>query len=80
MKQFAKMHNIPVWWNEDEIKKLWREFRLAKDKDRMGWLVKFNVLFIPALDIFNNKIDLLQTTKKRNLTAKKPLNKLSMLE
>ena len=71
MKQFAKMHNIPVWWNEDEIKKLWREFRLAKDKDRMGWLVKFNLLFIPSLDIFNNKIKLLQTTKKRKLKAKK---------
>ena len=46
----------------------------------MGWLVKFNVLFIPALDIFNNKIDLLDTTKKRKLKAKKMFKLLSMLE
>jgi len=80
MRQFAKMYNIPVWWNEDEIKKLWREFRLAKDSDRLGWLVKFNVLFIPALNVFNKKINLLQTTKKRESKAKKLLRLLSVLE
>lgn len=80
MKQFAKLHKIPVWWDEDEVKKLWREFGLDKGDNRAAWLAKFNVLFIPALEIFGEKIASLQTSQKRKLKAQKMFNLLNLLE
>ncbi|MDM8539210.1 transposase, partial [Desulfobacterales bacterium HSG17] len=80
MKQFAKLHKIPVWWDEDEVKKLWREFGLDKGDNRPAWLAKFNTLFIPALEIFSEKIGSLKMSKKRKSKAKKMLKLLNLLE
>ena len=52
MRQFCKLHNIPIWWNDDEIRKLWREFNLNKGNNRAAWLTELNTLFIPALKIW----------------------------
>ena len=69
MRQFAKLHKISVWWDEDEIKKLWRGFGLNKGGDRAAYLMKFNILFIPALEIFTEKVNhvLADTTKHETL-------------
>ena len=80
MKQFAKLHKIPVWWDEDEIKKLWREFGLDKGDNRPAWLAKFNTLLIPALEIFSEKIGSIKMSKKRKSKAIKMLNLLNLLE
>ena len=26
MKQFARLHHLPIWWDDDESKTLWRAF------------------------------------------------------
>ena len=72
MAQFAKLHGILVWWDEDEIKKLWREYQLAKKANRLEWLAKFNALFIPAFKRFKTEVQALripQTTQKRKSKA-----------
>lgn len=71
MNQFANLHRIPVWWNEDEIKKLYREYRLTKKSNRLEYLIKFNALFVPALNIFDKKVQALptETKPKRKLKA-----------
>ncbi len=80
MGQFAKLHKIPIWWQEDQIKQLWREFNLANKINRLEWLTKFNLLFIPALKIFKKKINILQMTPKREAKAEILLDLLKMLE
>lgn len=87
MKQFAKLHKIPVWWDEDKIKKLWREFGLNKGDNRLEWLAKFNTLFIPALKISGKKAGSLPTpgkkktkAEKRKTEAEKMLSLLNLLE
>lgn len=80
MKQFCKLHNIPIWWNDDEIRKLWREFGLNKGNNRAVWLTKFNTLFIPALKIYSKKANSLKCSKKREAKALKMLKLLNLLE
>ncbi|MBT9439394.1 MAG: hypothetical protein GAS50_09410 [Desulfobacterales bacterium] len=80
MKQFCKLHNIPIWWNDDEIRKLWRGFGLNKGNNRAVWLAKFNTLFIPALKIFSEKANSLKCSEKRKAKALKMLNLLNLLE
>ena len=80
MKQLAKLHNIPIWWNDDEIRKLWREFNLNKGNNRAAWLTKFNALFIPALKIFSENVNSLKCSKKRKAKVRKILNLLNLLE
>ncbi len=37
MKQCATLNNLPLWWDDDEIKTLWRAFGLAKGTERAVW-------------------------------------------
>lgn len=80
MRQFAKLHKIPVWWDEDEIKRLWRGFGLNKGGDRAAYLMKFNILFIPALEVFTEKVNCLITSQKRKRKAEKMVSLLNLLE
>ncbi len=48
MKQCAKLHNIEVWWDEGDVKRLWREFSLTKGADRLQWLKALYWLWWPA--------------------------------
>jgi len=80
MKQFAKLHNIPVWWDTDGINKMWRAFNLTKGNDRAAWLIRFNMLFIPALTVSGEKIGSLQSTQKRKTKAAKMLKLLNLPE
>ena len=80
MKQLCKLHNITIWWNDDEIRKLWRAFNLNKGNNRAAWLTKFNALFIPALKIFSEKVNSLKCSEKREAKALKMLNLLNLLE
>lgn len=80
MKQFAKLHNIPVWWDEDYVRKLWRDFNLGKRENRAVWLAKINLVFIPALRIFGEKVASLETTEKRMKKALNLLNLMNLFE
>jgi IS5 family transposase len=80
MKQCAKRHHLPVWWDDGEIKRLWRTFCLAKGADRATWLRAFHQLFCPALETFKRHVPSLQTTPKRRRKAEKLLRLLTLLE
>ena len=80
MEQFARLHQIPVWWNQHEIKKLWRKFNLNKKEDRLAWLCRFNALFTPALKIFGECIDVSLTTQKKESKAENLFKILILLE
>jgi len=80
MRSFAGMHNIPIWWDDDLLKRLWREFGLSKEKDRGKWLAEFNILFVPALKIYEDLAESVKTSSKRKAKALKLLNLLKLLE
>ncbi len=80
MKQCAKLHTIAVWWDEAEVKQLWRAFGLVKGADRAVWLQTFYDLWVPALIQFHNIVESLKTTPKRRHKAQKLLDLLWLLE
>jgi IS5 family transposase len=80
MKQCAKRHHLPIWWDEGEIKTLWRAFGLAKGAERAAWLRTVFLLFSPALDTFRTLVPSLHTTPKRQHKAEKLLRLLTLLE
>ncbi len=67
MRSFAKLHGIPVWWDEDKLKKMWREFGLSKENDRVKWLAVFSIFFLAALEIFKIQVESL---KKKNTSGR----------
>lgn len=75
MRSFAKLHNIQLWWDDKLLRNMWREFGLDSKGDRVVWLVKFNTLFVPALEVFKKKIEILNQGRQRN----KALKMLSLL-
>jgi hypothetical protein len=52
MKQFAKQNDLPIWWDEEYIKKLWRMYNLAKSKEKLNYLWDFYLVFAGAVNIF----------------------------
>jgi len=79
MRSFAKLHKIPVWWDDNLLRKMWREFNLNKKESRAAWLIKFNEMFIPALEIFQEKAESLSPGRQKN-KALKMLKLLNMLK
>jgi IS5 family transposase len=69
MRSFAKLHNIPVWWDDKLLKEMWREFSLDKES-RAAWLIKFNEMFLPALKIFQKKVKSLNPGRQKNKALK----------
>ncbi|MDM8548562.1 transposase [Desulfobacterales bacterium HSG2] len=80
MRAFAKLHGIPLWWDDGELGRLWRKFGLDKKMSRAEWLAVFNAVFIPALEIFREKVGSLNTSGKRKRKAVKLLGLLNLLE
>ena len=83
MAQFAKLHGILVWWDEDLIKRLWREYRLTKKANRLDWLRKFNALFVLAFKTFKKEVQALkipQTTEKRKNKAERLCRLLELFQ
>jgi len=52
MRQFVRQNDLVVWWDEKDIKKLWREYNLAKSKEKINYLWDFYFLFAGALNTF----------------------------
>jgi len=80
MKSFAKLHGIPVWRDEDLLKKMWREFGLSKENDRAKWLAGFSILFFAALETFRIPAESLNTSNKRKSKAGKLVKLLELLK
>jgi len=79
MRSFAKLHNIPFWWDDKLLRNMWREFGLSRKGERVAWLIKFNTLFVPALEIFQEKIGMLNPGRQKN-KALKMFNLLNILK
>lgn len=80
MRAFAKPHRIPVWWDDGELARLWREFGPDRKGSRAEWLAVFNGMFVPALEIFQEKIGALRTSPRRKKKAATILDLLNILE
>ncbi len=80
IKSFAKVHNIPLWWNDKLLRKMQREFGLDRKGNRAAWLIKFNEMFIPAFEFFQGKAESLSQGRQKNKALKtvKLLNILKM--
>ena len=68
MRQFVRQNDLVVWWNEKDIKKLWREYNLAKSKEKINYLWDFYFVFAGALNTFQIYLEtipfLLKTLEK----------------
>lgn len=57
MRQAAARHGIPLWRDDGELKKLWRDCNLNKNKGKISEnLLIFSDLFSDALKIFREKV------------------------
>ncbi len=80
MKQVARQHTIEVWWDEGEVKRLWRAFSLTKNANRTQWLKALYLLWWPAWLEFRAIVSALNTTPKRQRKAQKLMALLDLLE
>ena len=67
---FAKKHNLCQWWDQCVVKKYWRAFGLGKKGERPTYLALFHALFIPALEVFIKKLNLLMAQNRQNRSPK----------
>jgi IS5 family transposase len=80
MKQVARLHRLEVWWDEGEVKRLWRAFSLTKGADRLAWLKTLYLVWWPAWLEFRAIVADLTTTPKRQRKAQKLVALLDLLE
>ena len=88
MINFANSQKMKLWWDHEEVKQLWREFNLGKKSNRLLWLGKFYLLFLPVLSAFKTYADNMplsknvkkcQKLKKRKERAKQLYELLNLL-
>jgi len=80
MRQFAEKHGIPLWWDDREIKTLWREFSLNKNKNKFSeYLFEFALIFASALRIFGDKVGNLAASDSEKENARCLLTLLQLL-
>jgi IS5 family transposase len=56
MAILATKAHIPIWWDEDDIKKLWRAYHLDGTQP-LAYLCAFYLVFEPALETFASHFD-----------------------
>jgi transposase, IS5 family len=61
-------------------KKNWRAFFLNKKQDRAVYLWQFHLLFVPALEIFWQKVETLDASEQEKQKAQKLADLLSLLQ
>ncbi len=77
MKQVANRCHIPVWWDEQEVKQLWREYNLnRKDIEIAHFFFDFILILSDALRKFEK---IVQTLKNSDKDKKKALQLLKLL-
>jgi len=80
MRAFAKRRRIPLWYDDCELKRLWREFSLDRKGNRAEYLSIFCVMFVPALKIFTEKVGERKDSDRQREKAANLLNLLNILK
>jgi len=81
MKQVAKPYHIPVWWDNLELKQLWREYNLNRKKGEIIYFF-FNILLIlsDALRKFEKIVQTLEGSDKDKEKAQRLLDLLMLFQ
>lgn len=67
MKQVAYRYHIPLWWDEQEVKQLWREYNLnRKHSEIINIFFEFILIFFDALQKFKKIVQTLEGKDKEN--------------
>lgn len=65
MEQVAKHYHIPIWWDAQELKQLWREYNLNRKKNEIVHLFfEFLLIFSRGLRIFEKIVQTLEGSDK----------------
>jgi IS5 family transposase len=67
MNQVAKLYHIPIWWDDQELKQLWREYNLNRKKSEIIHLFfEFLLIFSKGLRRFEKIVHTLEGPGKDN--------------
>jgi len=77
---FASSYELPFWWNQSHIKKQWRAFNRSKKGGRVSYLTEFNALFVPALETFCTRVEMLEAPESEKAKARNLLALLTLLK
>lgn len=70
MKQVANRCNIPVWWDEQEVATIWREYNLNRKKTEIiALFFEFILIFSNALQKFEKIVQKLDNSDKNKEKA-----------
>jgi hypothetical protein len=77
MKQVANKWHIPLWWDEQEVKQLWREYNLNRTQSEiMSIFFEFILILSNALQPFEKIVQTLEGSDKDKEKAVQLLNLL----
>jgi len=77
IKQFANSCQLPVWWDEQEVKELWREYNLnRKQTETINFFFDFILILSDALRKFE---EIVQTLEDSDKNKEKALQLLELL-
>ncbi len=80
MRLFAGRNKIPLWWDEDHLKRRWRAFNLAKRGEKVSFLWEFYLLFTHGLKIFSIHLECAELTGRRRRKGRILLDLLNILD
>jgi IS5 family transposase len=80
MGLFAKTNAIPLWWDEEYLKKRWRAFNFAKKGKKVAFLWEFYLLFSAGLQIFQLHIEHCNLSKRQKKKGRILLTLLTVLD
>lgn len=65
MAAWARIIELPLWWNHREVKKRWRAYNLGKKKKRLEFLLEFHTQFTKAAKTFQRKVHRLDDRQEK---------------
>lgn len=80
MNLFAAHNNLSPWWDHGEIKAIWREFNLNKEKNSSMYLFDLATALHEALPWFSLNVEFLQTSKKKKNSSEQLLEIITLLD
>lgn len=65
MAAWARMMELPLWWNHRALKKRWRAYNLGQKKKRLAFLLEFQTKFTKAAKTFQRKVHRLADSQEK---------------